>query len=470
MARKLPQGISLRFLAFVFAIITMLWVAGTAPSAHAQTWAATTEQAPIEQLIANWPHLAPKQQFAAIEQLLHAGEFDTAGRLLANTRYDFPGDRAIARFYQGLVLRGQGKGAEAAAILREVLAQHPEFTRVRLELAQTLFAIHEDESARHNFELVLGGAAGDTGLQKVARSYINAIEARRAWDFTSFLTVAPSTNINRGPDLQTIDIAGLPTLKLNSGKSGVGVNGGFHAGYRLAVTDRLDFVVAGGAQTRRFEDPQMSDTLVSASAGPKLKFENGFIGVFGTADHRWIADAGYATNFGGLISGGYSPDAANLLSADVGCTQRTFSDDWLGADQSYQNGYGCFYSGRYDHYFNSTTYLRVIGSAGFDRTRKPHLDNESAGAGLGLYHEFGWGLSLYAQGMYTRTGYNGNYEPYKWTRQDKRYDASVSLTKRDFEIFGLAPMLQYTFTHNDSNVPLTAFDEQGLALTLTKRF
>ena len=275
-----------------------------------------------------------------------------------------------------------------------------------------------------------------------------------------------------GPGSQTVYINGLPFNLDDSSvsHSGVGAFGGFQAGYRLPITQRLDLVATIGSQAKRYRDAIFADTLVNASVGPKWKFEGGYLGLYATADHRWMADADQASSFGGLFSGGYSPDAANLFSADTGCSQRRYSTDWRGGDLSYQDGYNCFLAGRYDHYVNSTTYLRILGNANMERTKRAHLDSDGGGAGIGFYHEFAWGLSLYLQGMVTRTGFNGDFPGFDWTRQDKRYDASVNLTKRDFQIFGLAPMLQYTYTHNDSNIPLTAYDEYGLALTMTKRF
>ena len=44
------------------------------------------------------------------------------------------------------------------------------------------------------------------------------------------------------------------------------------------------------------------------------------------------------------------------------------------------------------------------------------------------------------------------------------------ITKRDWKIFDLAPSLQYTYTHQDSNVDFTAFDAHGVSFTLTKKF
>ncbi len=371
-----------------------------------------------------------------------------------------------------MVARGLGKGAEAAAIFREVLAQRPELTRVRFELARTLFELNEDESARHNFELVLGGSADNPQLQQAVRGYVNAIEGRRRWDFSSFLTIAPSTNVNHGASSQSILLNGLPFQldDANVQKSGVGISAGFQAGYRIPLGQRLDLVLGAGGQTTRYREIDANSIHANVSIGPKWRFDKGYFGVYAVADQRWMADADYGFSYGGLLSGGFSLGPQDLLAADTGCSNRRFSTDWQNSDLSYQDGYGCFVSGRYEHHFDSSTYLRVLGNFGLERTGRTHLDNVSKGTGLGLYHEFAWGISLYAQGSYTQTAYQGDFPGFSVPRQDDRYDVSINLTKRDLELFGLAPMLRYTYSHNDSNIPFNDYDEQGVAVTLTKRF
>jgi Surface lipoprotein assembly modifier len=49
-------------------------------------------------------------------------------------------------------------------------------------------------------------------------------------------------------------------------------------------------------------------------------------------------------------------------------------------------------------------------------------------------------------------------------------ELSLNVTKRDLELFGLAPMVQYTYTINDSNVGFYQYDAHGVSLTLTKQF
>ncbi len=265
-------------------------------------------------------------------------------------------------------------------------------------------------------------------------------------------------------------IGGLPYTPDNVEKSGVGVYGGVQAGYRLALGDSLDLVTTAGVQGKRYRERELNDTLVNASIGAKWRFDRGSLGLYATLDHRWLDEADYATNFGGLLSFSYGLSVADTVSADLSCTWRRFETDFHGADMSYQDGRSCSASGRLEHRFDSSTYLRLLGALSQDRTGRAHLDNDSWSAGAGVYKEFPWGISLYLQGLYTDTRYRGLYPVFAVPRADHRTDASVNLTKRDFELFGFAPMLQYTYTHNDSNIPLQDFDANGLSLTLTNRF
>ena len=72
--------------------------------------------------------------------------------------------------------------------------------------------------------------------------------------------------------------------------------------------------------------------------------------------------------------------------------------------------------------------------------------------------------------MYTRREFEGIYPTTTVGRKDDRIDASLMITKRDWKIFDLAPSLQYTYTHQDSNVDFTAFDAHSVSFTLTEKF
>jgi outer membrane protein len=467
------------------ATVCALWMAallGLGPlTAHAQTAppaANASAQRPVGQLVTaeeverDWSRYQPAQQFAVIEQLYQTGQADLAERLLARTEVSSPTDVKLHRFYTGLIAKAQGNHAQAAAIFRDLLAADPHFARVRLELARTLFAAKEDDGAKHHFELVLGGSAADPNLANVVKGYLQAITTRRTWEFTSYVSFAPSTNLNQGSANKTIDLNGLQfqLSDANQKKSGIGVNAGFQGGYRLPVTASLDLVATAGAHAKRTNESDVNDTIATGSFGPRFRFDAGQLGLYGTIEKRWLADADLSLAYGGLLAGSLRFGVQDQIHGDVACQIRTNDHDWRRHDLSYQDGHACSASMRFEHAFNTSSYVRFLGGGGQERTQRIHLDNDSWFAGAGVHNELPWGVSVYLQGLYTERAYDGVFPGSTAARRDQRIDLSLNVTKRDLEIFGLAPMVQYTYTTNTSNVGFYQYDAHGVGLTMTKRF
>jgi tetratricopeptide (TPR) repeat protein len=443
-----------------------------ADPATAEVQASDIRRVTLGEIDAQWPKLTPAQQFGIIDQLLKSARLDVAENLLAHTRLANDSDRRAQRFYVGLLRKSQGRLPEAVDIFRGILAAHPDLARVRLELAHTLFLIKEDDSARHHFELLLGAAGSSPGLEQTARAYINAIDGRKRWSFSTFLSIAPSTNLNQGSSNPTVMLNGLPfTLSEDDvKKSGVGLVGGAQAGYRQPLNDRLDLIATVGAQGKLYREGDFNDALLSASLGPKYNFDWGYVGLYGLADKRWVANEDYATSWGGMFSVGVQMSTSDLLFADVVCRDRQFDTDWQDSDMSYQDGAGCSVSGRVDHHLDSQTFLRGLGAVGREHAGVAHLDNDYWMGGAGVYREVAWGLSIYLEATYTDLQYEGVYPGITEAREDNRIDVRANFTKRDLELLGYAPMLQLTYTTNASNVPFAEFDAQGLNFTLTKQY
>jgi outer membrane protein len=383
-----------------------------------------------------------------------------------------PQDIKLKRFYLGMIAKARGQVPEAARIFRELLAEDPQFARVRLELAHALYANKEDEAARHHFELVLGGSAADPDLSRVVKGYLQAITSRRTWEFSSYFSFAPSTNFNQGSANKTVALNGLDfTLaEANQKKSGIGINAGFQGGYQLPIAEHWDVLITGGLHGKRYSAEAFNDTLANASIGPRFRFDTGQIGLYGTIEKRWLADAELSLAYGGIVTGSLRLGVQDQIHGDVGCQIRTNDKDWQHNDLSYQDGHACFGSLRYEHAFDTATFMRVLNAYGQERTQVAHLDNDYWSAGLGVHRELPWGLSVYAQGLYTERDYEGVFPGITEARHDQRVDLSLNVTKRDLEIFGLAPMVQYTYTLNTSNVGFYDYDAHGVSVTLTKRF
>jgi outer membrane protein len=278
----------------------------------------SSEAVSVDQLDARWSTMTFVQRVAVIDQLIHLAEYDKAERYLQGLSAATPGEQLDIQFLRGALYKRRGQSAEAVVIFRAILAGHPNATRARAELAETLFIQQNDDSARHHFDLLLG--SGNAQIDQITQSYINAIDARRRWDFTSYVTLAPSSNLNQGARNANIgDFQGLQgkLSDRNVKKAGVGIAGGAQAGYRQPLTDTVDLMVSGGLNGRRYQDDRFNTHSGSISLGPRVRTPWGYVGLYGLADKSWTADQAHNTSFGGQFSTLTRFNAANVFYADL---------------------------------------------------------------------------------------------------------------------------------------------------------
>jgi outer membrane protein len=479
--RRRPN-LGVGFAAFTRLVMSVGLASALASSAWAQTPARThyapiqriplaAEAVSVDQLDARWGTMTFVQRAAVIDQLIQLAEYDKAERYLQGLAADNPGQQLDVQFLRGALHKRRGQTTEAVMIFRAILADHPNATRARAELAETLFIQQNDDSARHHFDLLLG--SGNAHTDQITRSYINAIDARRRWDFTSYVTLAPSTNLNQGAANGNIgDFQGLQgkLSDRNVKKAGVGIAGGAQAGYRQPLTDTLDLMVSGGVSGRRYQDNRFDTHSGSISLGPRVRTPWGYVGLYGLADKSWAADDAHNASFGGQLSTLTRFNAANVFYADFVCSRRRFNTSWDNTDLSYQDGRSCAVNNRLEHHLSSSSFVSVIGRVGQDKTETRHLDNHSLSGGVGYFTDLPFGLSIYSQILVSHAEYAGKYPTFDHARKDNKGELSLQLTKRDWQLMGLAPSLQYTYTRNFSNIDFLSFDAHGVNLTLTKKF
>ena len=86
--------------------------------------------------------------------MIQAGRFEAAESALDQWLMVHPGD-VETLFLLGIIARRQGRLTEAAVRFRKALDRRPDATRIRLELAGTLFLTRRDEEADYHFRLAI---------------------------------------------------------------------------------------------------------------------------------------------------------------------------------------------------------------------------------------------------------------------------------------------------------------------------
>jgi hypothetical protein len=406
--------------------------------------------------------LTAAQLLRAAERLVLERRFDEAAPLIDALR-QAPDMKMQYAFLKGYVAVETGDLPTGARQFRAVLADHPNMTRARLELARVLLMQGKDKSADHHFRL----AAQDRDLPpEIGRTIYAArslIRERRVWSMTLDLGFAPDTNINNATGDKTVDlIFGNTTLpaRLNDDarrKSGVGQTATLTTGLRLRLSDGLAVTVDANGQVLNYKGKMADDISTLIAAGPEVTLNDGSrLGVAAVGARRWYGGRMVTEGLGGRVS--YQKDLGTSARLGVQLEMR---------DQN--SGFSPAFDGSTSNAFIS--YERVInralvGSATlFARREDLRSDSYSSteiGGNLGIGGELPHGINAGISGGVSHALFDAPLEgisidptrPVTARRQDWRLNGRLFVGSRSLSLAGFSPSLTYTFSRTISNIGL----------------
>ncbi len=363
------------------------------------------------------------------------------------------------------------------AVFRAILAAHPDFIRVRLELARAFFLKGRYGLARRNFELALAANPPAPVVANINR-HLAMIQARRRWSGYFGMALAPDTNIGAAEDNEKIyidTIIGRDTpfdRDQDSGvQSGIGLSLWAGGEYQQPLAPNWRLRLGGDVSRREYEGSRFDSMRLGGHVGP-----------------RWLVD---------------TRTEASLLF--------TTHRDWTGNDQPYSRSLGLrleafrrlsprlsgqlgasWSARRYDtstHRDGPASDLSI----GLRRAMTPTLQ-ANARAGLGherpdykdLRNRTQW-LSLGASSTLPR-GFNvsgtltGRWTDYEGPgrlpnnvrdgtpRKDVTRSIRLSALKRDFTIRGFSPQVSVIRERRDSNAQQSDFRRTGGDLSFVRQF
>lgn len=386
-------------------------------------------------------------------------------------RYPLQGPFAENRtlFIRGLIEKSHRNYTGAAKLFRTALANDPKLTMVRAELAETLVTLGEDDSAKHHLEL-LASEAPSAETARGVRAFIDQVDQRRPYKASGYISIAPSTNINNGSRHETVYSpffgADVEIGKPNQKSSGLGTAVGGNVAYTKRLGNDFSFVAAGNAEGRIYTDKDYNTYSLSQSVELRHLLENGYLGLGAVASQTLKNDALGVSyySYGPRISLNYNLTQKDQFTASVVREWRDYVDSH-GSD-----GYALLTDAAWTHAFDSS--FNATLSGGFDRvkTNTPTTAYKAWSGGLSLYKELPQGITLNLSGEIRRSDFDGFSLLVGKTRQDTRLTGSIGLTKRDLNIMGFAPSVEYTYIDNLSNVSLFDYDAHAIDVRLTKDF
>jgi len=410
--------------------------------------------------------LSPAASIELTRKLIADRKFDLAEEVL-NTLDQVPADTVDKNellFLRGLLALERGTFKAAIEIFRTMLDQHPEVVRVRLELARALFGARQDRAAAYHFRLALAGNISDAARQNI-QMFLWLIEKRKVWRVNARANLVPDTNVSAGPRNATIELNGIPFELDENGvaRSGIGFTVAAVAEVfpRLSKHWRLEGRV-GGAFTDYSNRP-FDDLSLTAEVGPRYEKEGFTLSVLANASRRVFGGRGFNYTAGGRVVLQKGLNRRTAFQTSLGAARVTYDRDVQ------RNGAQYFFGTTLQRTLTARSLARATVTVTREQTATPSLRNTTFQVRTAYRRELPWGITAEA-------GPNFYYRPFDDTdpdfdpRSDWSYGASVFITKRDWRLYGFAPVFSYEYIRNNSTIDRFNFDRHRANIGITRTF
>ncbi len=253
--------------------------------------------------------------------------------------------------------------------------------------------------------------------------------------------------------------------------SGIGAAAGLSLGFSKRLSDDFQFVTAANVDARIYADSDYDLLAFSESAELRRIFSGGYVSA-GVVSSQLVAPSTDPSTLVKLSYRSFGPRLA--FSKDLGqrnhlqaSTVYEYRDYGNGSNL---NGWASTNTATLSHAIEAT--FSVNATAGYDHVSQgfDFTTYHTYSVGLGAYKEFSHGLTMQVDVMAKLSEFEGVNPVADLTREDHRYIGSMTMTKRDWNIVGFAPSLNYTYTRNASNIALYDYDSHSVELRMTKDF
>ena len=430
-------------------------------------------QALIDQCVAQTckARLTPAELLDEVQKLVAAKRYAEA-KPMVEALAGVPQLTFHYRFLAGYIAEQTGDFPRAAEMFRAILIDDPRQTRVRLELARTLFEMGRPQSADHEFRL----AAEDDDLPpEVARTIRlarNVIRSRRTWTLNLDGGIAPDTNINNATGADSVTVLFGPlAIPLMLGpdaraRSGTGYFATIESGVKLPVGGNVSLLGDFDAARTVYGDHRFNDFSYELAGGVEIALNERLrVRMQAVAADRVFGQQ-LITRQVGMKSG---------LEADVGNASRIgLQLDVRHTAAPFDNNYDGWQSGLY------ATYERVVArsivtSAGLfvrrDAFRAKPYSSVEVGMIAGIGGELPAGFNVGIGGSASRAMYDAPLPIFSTDpRHDWRFSLRATVGNRALRFLGFSPTIGVSWSRMNSTLPLYANTRTRLRFALARYF
>ena len=397
--------------------------------------------------------------------LFRAGRIQDARKLLEQARPENDEERIERLFLLGLIEARRGFPRRAAQRFEAILAQRPELTRVRLELAQVYHALGRDEKARFHLEASLADKL-PSSVETAVEGFLNRIDARKRWSLSLSAAVLPESNPVKRTGREQVRIGGVP-FRLNPDareSSGVGYLLTTGASFSPALANDLRGVFAVSSAAKLYKQPDWNDVSLHGEIGLARLLDRGAVSGGLRLGRRWLAADPYSREIGPWMRARLRLSPVSGLEVNLSAVNRDHDS------QDARSGWRFSARPAWSYALRATTSIETSLDLELSGARERYHGNRAAGLGITVSHAFRGGLSI-SPSVSVQVRRHAKPDPlFLKTRTDRQFRIAFNILHRAVQYRGLAPYAGYSLEWNRSNIPFNTYRNHGAVFGISRRF
>lgn len=404
--------------------------------------------------------LLPQTQIsqADLEQALHyalnTNNYQSVAVLLKYYRTLPNTDPILIDFADAQLAYAQGQYAQAISLYRQILAQNAALTPVRIQLAKNLAALNYDSEARNQYEAALSEPNLPQDIRQFVQSQIANLDRRNEWQFDFSVNYLRERNVNNASSATHIE--NTPFQKnasmLPQRANGVAYRVGVERDFNLLKAHYLHFSQQFDGKSY-WDNHDFDDISSRTYFGYRYKQVNHRFSVLPFYERQWYGNHRYKKSHGLRSQWTWQITPKWQFSTALEYARQRYVKSKALDGNSQLASFTLLWRVNPTRFF----YTGLDFSRENTATRQYSYDLKSV--------RFGWGEE-WGKGISSRLNLSASLREYKANlalaggafqfdkaRQDKIYQASLTLWKRDWHIWGITPKLHLRWKQQKSNFP-----------------
>ena len=367
----------------------------------------------------------------------------------------------------------ENKIDEAIDIYYFILEHQPNISNIRFRLAE-LYLIRKDWiRADYHYRLALADKELPIVIQNRIKQALYYIRQNKNYNFWFNFGIAPDNNVNNTTSGEqcVMTMFGPMCNTLDDPEKDIGLNITVGGNYEFKLSDNWRIRNEALIYSLKYQDKKYDDIYLSYVLGLKYVYNKGDVFFGPTFSKRFLGHKAYNYTTGFMVDTGY--DLTKQLNARL----------YLAYTPTHYDDYGDILDGnvktarlRMFYALDSSKYLIFKTGYEYEKTKDKTYTNDRVNLALGFGADMPWGFHIYAEPSVLFTNYKGK----RWTVKDyefkevKEWDItqrySVSLSNRKVSLWGLMPVLTYSYTDKKSNIWQREYQKSLIELSIQKRF